>query len=66
RATPPLPLLPSAASCCRTFSLTLPPLPQSLTSLPTSALVTPTTALRFPLSSVPRIPPPHVHHPLLL
>ncbi|CAI7803569.1 unnamed protein product [Closterium sp. NIES-53] len=24
RATPPLPLLPSAASCCRTFSLTLP------------------------------------------
>ncbi|CAI7806411.1 unnamed protein product [Closterium sp. NIES-53] len=24
RASPPLPLLPSAASCCRTFSLTLP------------------------------------------
>ncbi|CAI7910563.1 unnamed protein product [Closterium sp. NIES-54] len=54
RATPPLPLLPSAASCCRTCSLTLPPLPQSLTSLLASALVTPATELRFPLSFVPR------------
>ncbi|CAI7798335.1 unnamed protein product [Closterium sp. NIES-53] len=39
RATPPLPLLPLATSCCRTFSLILPPLPQLLTSLLTSALV---------------------------
>ncbi|CAI7876160.1 unnamed protein product, partial [Closterium sp. NIES-54] len=44
-----LPLLPSAASCCRTFSLTLPPLPQSLTLLLTFALVTAATALPFPL-----------------
>ncbi|CAI7736323.1 unnamed protein product [Closterium sp. NIES-53] len=48
-ATPPLPLLPSAASCCRTCSLNLPPLPQSLTSLLTSALVMLATTLRFPL-----------------
>ncbi|CAI5982591.1 unnamed protein product [Closterium sp. NIES-65] len=57
RATPPLPLLPSAASCCRTCSLTWPPLPQSLTSSLTSALVTPATALRFPPSFAPRTPP---------
>ncbi|CAI5460374.1 unnamed protein product [Closterium sp. Yama58-4] len=58
RATPPLPLLPLAASCSPTFSLTSPPLLQSLTSLHTSALVTPATVLRFLLSSAPRTPPP--------
>ncbi|CAI7738032.1 unnamed protein product, partial [Closterium sp. NIES-53] len=60
RATPPLPLLPSATSCCHTFSLTLPPLPQLLTSLLTSTLVTPATALPFPLSSVARTPPMYI------
>ncbi|CAI7876463.1 unnamed protein product [Closterium sp. NIES-53] len=57
-ATLPLLLLPLAASCCRTCSLTSPLLPQSLTSLRTSALVTPATALRFLLSFAPRTPPP--------
>ncbi|CAI7816015.1 unnamed protein product, partial [Closterium sp. NIES-53] len=47
RATLPLPLLPLAASSCLTFSLTLLPFPQSLTSLRTSALVTLATALHF-------------------
>ncbi|CAI7797682.1 unnamed protein product [Closterium sp. NIES-53] len=46
-ASLPLLLLPLAASCCLTCSLTSPLLPQSLTSLRTSAPVTPATALRF-------------------